>query len=597
MTNTSPRREWFATRDVSPATTLHIMLPVLIGASVVAFIIPLLISPEAMPRPEPFTVTTAIGLLGVSLAVGLLAAAWVWTEAALARARGHTDLVLFVGMYAIGGGLAGVVMVIGLPIIGFQGRAPAVVPILSLGAMAAWTALTLGTVREARQRVRATRRAMVEQAAAVVLASESQSALISDLRHQLNSDLEGSLRPTFDRTARRLDFEADFAKDRVASTAAEVLTELTEASVRPFSRILDRRARHPDDRRGPIAFIRGVARRQPFRPVPVALIFIITSLADTWTGGDPVPPLTATVIGVVCIGVILGVGNLLMRRWPQRHSAVFVSSFVVLQIPTVVWIVWNESMLTPRALGEITVTILVSACIVWLTSGVGQWQAPEAELLSIYADDLDTARIEVLAQGEVLRTITKEAARTLHGSVQSQLTACILALDRAAQDDDMDAHAQAIARARHVLSQPWSSLSTEEPLGDIDGLVKEKVAMWQGLAGITTYVDPNLRDCRGPTALRVAEIVEEGICNAVRHGEADTVAVHVEQVVEPVRYVRIRVADDGQGIGEWIPGLGTAYVDEACKGRWSLQTSPTGGGLLDAWILAEPGTDDVTPPH
>ena len=183
---------------------------------------------------------------------------------------------------------------------------------------------------------------------------------------------------------------------------------------------------------------------------------------------------------------------------------------------------------------------------------------------------MDSARIEILAQGEILRAITKDAARNLHGSLQSKLTACILALDRAAQANDLDAHAHAVARAREILSQPWSAPMHETENSDIDSLVKDKVAMWQGLAGITAYVDPGLHDLRGPIVQRVGEIVEEGVCNAVRHGEADTVSVQVEHVVEVgVRFVRIRVLDDGTGPGEWTAGLGTTFVDEACAGRWS----------------------------
>jgi signal transduction histidine kinase len=589
MTIAPPLRQRFASRDVSLATVRSIMVPVLVGGTAVAFIIPLLISPEAMPRPEPLTITTLMGLLAVSLVVGFFTAAWVWLEAALGRARGHTDLVIFVGVYAIGGALVGVVMVICLPMVGFNGRAPAIVPVLSLAFMAAWTAFALGTVREASHRVCNTRREMVEQAAAVVLTSANQSELIVDLRNQLNADLEGSLRPTFERTVTRLDSLADLAEDRATMSAAQMLTDLTELSVRPFSRILNHRAQDPGHRRGPIAFIRGVARRQPFRLVPVILIFVVTSLAEAWTGVDPVPALTATTVGVACIVGILGLGNILMSRWPRWHTSIFVASFFILQVPTVAWIAINESITTPRAIGEIAVTVLVSACIVWLSSGVGHWRAPEEELLAIFAEELDSARIEVLTQGEILRTITKDVARNLHGSVQSRLTACVLALDRAAQAKDLDAHAHAVARAREILSQAWFVPIPEAPNTDIDAMVRDKVAMWQGLAGITAYVDHGVHDLRGLIVARVGEIVEEGVCNAVRHGEADTVSVQVEHIVEVgVRYVRIRVMDDGRGPGDWAAGLGMAFVDEACGGRWSLQAGPAGGGLLDAWVPAGP---------
>jgi signal transduction histidine kinase len=582
-------RERFASRDVSQSTTRRILLPVWLGATAVAFMIPLLLPPEAMLRPNPLTVDALVGLLAVSVVAGLIAMSWVWAEASIARLAGRTDLQVFVIFYAVGGAVVGLVLVSLLPIVGFEWRAPAVVPVLSMATMAAWSAVLLGSVRDGRQRLRITRMAMVEQATAIAMTSESQSAFIEDLRRQLSAEVEGSLRPTFERTAERLDFEAHFAQDRVATAAVQALTELTEASVRPFSRVLNRRAKNHGDRRGPLAFIQGVARRQPFRPVSVTVIFVVTSMAEVWAGPNPVPALAATALGVGLIFAILGAGNSLMRRWPRWHARIFVSTFIVLQVPSVWWIARTASLLDFQVLAELAIMILLSACIVWLTSGIGLWRASESEWLAIYAEDLDSARIDVLVQGEIMRSITKDAARVLHGSVQSRLTACILALDRAAQADDLQAQVQAISQAREILNDSWSVPTPKVREASIDVLVRDKVALWQGLAGITAFVDPSLRDYRGPAAFRVADIVEESLCNAVRHGEAPSVSVHVESVVEGDRnYIRVRAVDDGSGPGKWTAGLGTVYFDEACQGRWSLGVSTTGGGLLDAWVVVEP---------
>jgi hypothetical protein len=589
MTAIPSLRERFVYRDVSESATRRVLLPVWLGATAVVLVVTPISSPAAIEQPNPLTLDALVGLLAVSLVAGLIAMLWVWAEAALARLVGRTDLLVFVIAYAVGGAVVGLVLVHLLPIAGFEGRAPPVVPVLSLAILAAWSAVLLGSARDGRQRLLITRMAIVEEAVAIAMTSESQSAFIKDLRRQLRTEVEGSLRPTFERMARRLDFVANFTQERVATAAVEVLTELTEASVRPFSRVLDGRAKIRGDRRGLLAFIQGVARHQPFRPVSVTIIFVLSSMAEVWEGANAVRALAATALGVLLIFAILGAGNVLMRRWPHWHARIFVSAFIVLQVPSVWWIARTETLLDSGVLAELPIMILLSACIVWLTSGAGLWRTAEAEWLAIYEEDLDSARIEVMVHGEVLRSITKDAARTLHGSVQSRLTACILALDRAADADDLQAHVQAISQAREILNDSWSELVAPVLETDINALVQNKVGLWQGLAGITAFVDPILRGERGPAALRVADIVEESLCNAVRHGEANSVSVHVESVVEgDQHYIRIRAVDDGKGLGEWTPGLGTAYVDEACRGRWSLGASPTGGGLLDAWVIVDP---------
>ncbi|MEX1210489.1 MAG: hypothetical protein WEA35_06395 [Candidatus Nanopelagicales bacterium] len=473
-----------------------------------------------------------------------------------------------------------------LPLAGFTARAPMAIPIISMAIMAPWLAILLGAARDGRQRIRDARSAMVEQAAAVVLSSERQAAFIEDLRRQLRGEVETSLRPSFELTAQRLAFESQFTQDRVTSSAAQVLKELTEASVRPFSQSLDQRTRDRGDRRGPVAFVRGVARHQSFRPLPVALVFTVTSLADVATGRDVMPVVTSAAAGVLLIFIILGTGNLLMRRWPRWHSSIFVGTFLALQIPTIVWGLATQSPVGIDFVGEMALTVLVSGGVIWLTSGVSEWRAPQAELLRIYAEDLDAARIEMLVQAEILRSITREAARALHGSVQSKLTACIVALDRSSQTGDVKAHAEAVARARMILSDSWAVPPQSEESGSIHDAVRVKVSLWQGLASITAYVDASLSTVRGPLARRVSDVVEEGMCNAIRHGMADAVSVHVERVEEgEASCIRVRIVDDGTGPGESTPGMGSAYLDEVCQGRWTRAALPEGGCSLDAWVI------------
>ena len=126
--------------------------------------------------------------------------------------------------------------------------------------------------------------------------------------------------------------------------------------------------------------------------------------------------------------------------------------------------------------------------------------------------------------------------------------------------------------------------------------INGKVGLWQGLAGITAFVAPSLKQYTGETVELVGEVVEEGLCNGIRHGAATTISVQVDLAGDgPTPLIRVRVLDDGCGPPQDPrPGLGSALLDDACEGRWERVAAPGGGCLLDAWIVVR---DPAAPRH
>ena len=68
--------------------------------------------------------------------------------------------------------------------------------------------------------------------------------------------------------------------------------------------------------------------------------------------------------------------------------------------------------------------------------------------------------------------------------------------------------------------------------------------------------------------LIVGRVVEDGLTHAIRHGDATAISVRVG--IE-VGGVVILVAYDGAGPKESTAGLGSAMLDQAIGGAWSLQ--------------------------
>lgn len=577
-----------ASRDTSVEPSRRAALIVALVSTLVLFVLLSILSPRSIRPPDPVTGTSVLALLGVCLTVGLMIGVWVWLDAAICRRFGAFPLPAFVIFYAGGGALVGTALDLLIPMTGYASTAPPIIRILSIAAVGPWAAATVAAIQDGRLRIKRAQALLVNEVANVVMSSQSQADLIDDLRAGLHRELEATLLPAFAATERRLAYEEGLTRTRVSSSAAQILNDLTEASIRPVSKRLARSGSATDGLRALVALILAVARHQPFRPVAVAGVFLLTVVADRWTVAGLESALISATVGVTLILLILGAGNRLMAAFPQRHGTIFVAFFLLLQAPTYAVEILEGAQPSLAYLGQVALGVLLSGVIIWLTSGVGRWSAPKSELLRLYADEVDAARLDLLAQAEILRSITRQAARILHGSVQSKLAACALALERAIAADDEVAYARAIKEARQVLSEPWPLVSHESTGTILGEEVRRKVALWDGLARVTLEIDPGLDGLDGPESEAVAEIVEEALCNAIRHGGARSIAVGIIPItVGKGCSVHVEVVDDGRGLVAGPSGLGSAYLDEACAGNWTRQTGDGGGCRLQAWVLLQ----------
>ena len=80
---------------------------------------------------------------------------------------------------------------------------------------------------------------------------------------------------------------------------------------------------------------------------------------------------------------------------------------------------------------------------------------------------------------------------------------------------------------------------------------------------------------------RIDNVLQECLANAAIHGAATEATVRI--VVED-HDVIVEVTDDGTGVGGGKPGLGSAVLNEATGGQWSIASVPTGGAQVRAVV-------------
>ena len=75
------------------------------------------------------------------------------------------------------------------------------------------------------------------------------------------------------------------------------------------------------------------------------------------------------------------------------------------------------------------------------------------------------------------------------------------------------------------------------------------------------------------------------VLDASIHGAASEVTVRLTADCAPGDMV-VEVADNGTGVGEGAPGLGSAVLTESTGGHWTIARPPSGGAEVRARITA-----------
>lgn len=169
----------------------------------------------------------------------------------------------------------------------------------------------------------------------------------------------------------------------------------------------------------------------------------------------------------------------------------------------------------------------------------------------------------------------------VHHSVQSELAALALQVREAAETadpatiDEVRRHAlERLARLEAIdrHSPPWDRRDEGRHR------IAEVIEAWSGIL----QIDADLPD---PSGWRTdqwhvaAQVIEEGVANAARHGGADRVVIEVHR---DGGALALRICDNGRGTGRTghpDPGLGMQWLDRVAPGDWSFAQTDGGAEL------------------
>ena len=200
--------------------------------------------------------------------------------------------------------------------------------------------------------------------------------------------------------------------------------------------------------------------------------------------------------------------------------------------------------------------------------------------------DIVEAQAEALLQAD--EEVRRSVATLLHDRVQGGLLAACLRLQAVAQAspesrDEVDRVIHELEQLRALdVRRAVRTLSPSLKDIDLESAIREMAEPYAPAVSVEIDIprdvidDPNLR-------LGAYRIIEQGLLNAIDHGQATEVAI---TIICGSDSVDIAVRDNGRGVAPvHSPGFGTTLIDTWCRtlgGTWSLKPGPDRGSSLAA---------------
>jgi signal transduction histidine kinase len=376
------------------------------------------------------------------------------------------------------------------------------------------------------------------------------------------------------------DLERVATIDDADARLSDALLDTAAGYVRPESHRLWQE-RDPELQRGGLA---AIERASLSAPLPIALpyvLWIVAFMPGAAAHFGTVTFLPGALTLLIAMVVLYPLGRAAIRRYaPAPH---YMRARLIALVPMLTAALltataaaeFGSSATTPKQAVLPAVFVIILTVVVSWVQATLRTQDARLRSLRSHAEEADIERLALEAATEQMQ---RELALYLHGTVQAGLVASAYSIQDAVNRGDTVALEAAIADARASIARVGQDAG-EPTVHDLVSLRAAITERWDGAIAITWHlpaIEPE------PTIItRIDNVLQECLSNASIHGAATQAKV---RVVADADCVIVEITDNGSGLGDGKPGLGSAILNEATGGQWSIGSVPNGGTQVRAVV-------------
>ncbi len=384
--------------------------------------------------------------------------------------------------------------------------------------------------------------------------SQELILLISELQKKIISTLSGS--PT---------------QEKLVSRAKEI-DQLVKNHIRPLSKSQWRDGQLIWVKAGVLKVLKGTLSVAPLHIWAVAILTLPYSLIGQFNRYGIINTFLTQISWFILAWMVSSASR---RIFPAdngnyfRQNLAIVMSVLVLITPCMFYIhtLWPggiftiQNQISAHIFSALTVTalLLTSSLVIAL-------HEDQAHIFETLGNVLKEKDLQTLINSGVQTKTESDYGQYLHAEVQSQLLACKLLLLKAAESDFTlfaPEVTQQIVDRLEKIKQPYERPATRIPTER----VRELAQSWSGLAEISYELSPELSEVHSYSDV-VAQLIEESVINAIRHGKANKIKVRsfsTDGLINVVITDNGNLKEDHAG-----SGLGTILFNTFAK-SWRIE--------------------------
>lgn len=515
----------------------------------------------------------AVGEWYLYLVVGLLAHLLLWLVfgvASITVLRGHYErpkpLWVTLGVYFVAGELRLAGLVTGIELFGLDNPIPLWVRILNTAVL---FPLAYGFSSYSLESFRLylnSRRELIHSIVQAEIDLDQQKGAVDSLRESFLGGFDQRIDDANQQTLSALDgLEEEIERGIDARPELKKLLNEADRRWRGISHETLQAAKISVPRPTVREFLDVVARSRPlsYLAVPLGAVFVFTLAL-----GRQLPLLHGlqwTLVWMVLTGVLVFITNTLASKFSRVAAPLFIGLYIPVLFSGL-WTAWIPGVPAEARFAAFAIHLTVVATS--LLVGYGPAAASNHDIaLQALRSHLDNASLSRLKVESELVVLAQKVASRLHAENRGAFMAKVLNLQRSLDSGDV---AKAIEDLRGVREALRSESPRDADPGDDDLL--RFLANWRGLIEI----DSNLHVVNVPDSLHcsINTIVMDAVNDAVRHGGADWVEIHLDDSAENVVLsIRNNGTPPQAGPGR---GVGGKTLDRLASAGWTREVDVLG---------------------
>ena len=318
-------------------------------------------------------------------------------------------------------------------------------------------------------------------------------------------------------------------------------------------------------------------------PLPIVLPYVmwatvVVPAAAVHLGGAT--RLAGALAVLAAMAVLYPLGSAAIRRYapaPHYLRARLLSLVVMIPAaligPIVAAALGLDATSTLERVVPVAVIVALTIAVSWAQAAL-RLADTRLHTLRNHAEEAEFERLALEAATEQMQ---RDLALYLHGTVQAGLVASAYAIQDAAARGDKIALEQAIDGARAAAARvDEHTPAVTRDLAAVRAAIDET---WGGVLAVRWILPDS--ELSATVVDRLGKVARECLANASIHGAASEATV---RIVAESDCVIVEITDNGSGLGDGKPGLGSAVLNEATAGQWTIASVATGGVQVRAVV-------------